>query len=169
MSSCKIGDIETQVISNTLSTNNTLSELYLGGNLITDIGTYALAHALQTNTALTTLDLSENKIETNGIQFVNSFTYLNNTLTTLKLYCNGNIFRHQSTIIPNSSAIQDSEESSRQRQNNSQMEIVVSLFNDPKSTMSMLNGDRYLLQEIIRYAKVPPLNVMLCYVTIFKK
>jgi hypothetical protein len=68
-----------------LTTNSTLTTLYLGSNNIGDDGAKAMAEALTTNSTLTTLYLRSNNIGYDGAKSLADALTINSTLTTLDL------------------------------------------------------------------------------------
>ena len=80
-------------LSELLTTNTTITTLYLVNNGIGDTGAKYLATMLKINTKLTTIFLWKNNIGIDGFKSFSEALQLNTTLTSLNLDCNDSIQR----------------------------------------------------------------------------
>jgi Ran GTPase-activating protein (RanGAP) involved in mRNA processing and transport len=75
-------------IAPALSTNSSLTSLYLNQNKIEEAGAIAIARALSINSCLTLLDLCWNEIGDEGAIAIAHALHFNSSLTSLVLYRN---------------------------------------------------------------------------------
>jgi len=72
-------------LGNALENNNTIKEIYLGGNSIGDEGATAIGKALETNKTITTIDLRFNNIGDEGARAIGKALENNNTIKEIGL------------------------------------------------------------------------------------
>jgi hypothetical protein len=87
-----ITDVLAIKIASALTSNTTVTEIFLSSNTISDIGASAFASSLTKNATLTSLDLGNNQIGDAGAQELAQALLKNNTLISLDL--NANQTRH---------------------------------------------------------------------------